>query len=115
MIPIQLRVGGAFIALALVLVIYAAVAFFRGEGVFEFTPRELAICLAALLFGANATFVRGQPRSRAQVLALAAAVVLVILGVLMPREAVFATQTYWLLLWAGGAVVCALILRQNAT
>ena len=84
MIPIQLRVGGAFLALAVVLVIYAAVAFFRGQAVFEITPQVLTIAAAALLFGANATFVRGQSRSRAQVVALVVAVGLVILGVLLP-------------------------------
>ena len=115
MIPIQLRVGGAFLALAVVLVIYAAVAFFRGQAVFEITPQVLTIVAAALLFGANATFVRGQSRSRAQVVALVVAVGLVILGVLLPAETIFATPTYWLLLWAGAAVVCALILRQSAT
>ena len=115
MIPIQLRVGGAFLALAVVLVIYAAVAFFRGQAVFEITPHVLTIAAAALLFGANATFVRGQSRSRAQVVALVVAVGLVILGVLLPAATILATPSYWLLLWAGAAVVCALILRQSAT
>ncbi|QPK82372.1 hypothetical protein G7Y29_05510 [Corynebacterium qintianiae] len=115
MIPIQLRVGGAFIALALVLVIYAAVAFFRGQGVFELTPQVLSILAAALIFGANATFVREQSRSRTQVLALAVAVALVVVGVLVPSTVLFLTQTYWLLLWAGAAILCALILRLNAT
>lgn len=115
MIPLQLRVGGAFLALALVLVIYAVIAFLRGQAVFELTPQVLTILAAALIFGANATFVRDQDRSGSQVVALAVAVGLVVVGVLLPATAIAATPTYWLLLWASAAVVCALILRQSAS
>ncbi|MEX3503996.1 hypothetical protein [Corynebacterium sp. LK2510] len=114
MVPVQLRVGGAFLALALVLVIYAAVSFFRGESVFEITPQVVTIFAAAAIFGANATFVRGQARSVAQVAVLAVAVALVVIGILLPSTAIALTQTYWLILWAVVATICALILRRSA-
>lgn len=115
MIPIQLRVGGAFLAIALVFVIYAAVWFFRGESAFTVTPQVLSIVAAAALFGANATFVRGQERSRGQVVALACAVLLVIVGVALPGWPLFTTETFWLVLWAVAAAACALILRRSAS
>ncbi|SDS05805.1 hypothetical protein [Corynebacterium timonense] len=115
MIPVQLRAGGAFLTIALVLVIYAAVWFFRGEPIFPITPQVLSIVAAAALFGANATFVRGQERSRGQVIALACAVLLVIVGVALPAVTIVATQTFWLVLWAAAAAACALILRRSAS
>lgn len=115
MIPVQLRVGGAFVALALVFIIHAAMAFVRGEALFAFTPQVLSILAATAVFGANATFVRGQRRSRGQVVALAVAVLLVVAGVLAPRAELFVAPTYWLVLWACVAGVCALILRRSAS
>ena len=56
-IPIQVRVGGAFMALAAVLFLLALVAVFTdGWGTpFEWTPIRVAIVIAALLLGGFAT------------------------------------------------------------
>ena len=115
MVPVPLRAGGAFLAIALVLLIYAALAFFRSEPAFAITPQVVTILVAAAIFGANATFVRGQTHSRVQVGALAAAVVLVVVGVLLPATTLFITQTFWLILWAVTGIMCALVLRRSAT
>ncbi|WP_291313588.1 hypothetical protein [Corynebacterium sp. UBA2622] len=114
MIPVQLRAGGAFLAIALVLLIYTALAFFRSEPTFAFTAQVITIIVAAAIFGANATFVRGQRHTRAQVGALAGAVALVIIGILLPATPLFVTQTFWLILWAVTGILCALILRRSA-
>nr|VDG63635.1 Uncharacterised protein [Streptococcus thermophilus] len=115
MVPVQLRVGGAFMALAVVLIILAVMAFVAGDRLFTFTPSDLMICVAALLFGGFGTFSRDQQASRSRIVALAAASVLIIASVLTPKKtAVFTTETYWLLLWAGMAIACALILRRSA-
>lgn len=113
-VPVQLRAGGAFMAVALVLLIYAALAYLRGDATFGVTPQVLSIVAAAVIFGANATFVRGQERSRPQVVALALAVVLLVVGFLAPSAELFVTQPFWLILWAVTAAVCALILRRSA-
>ncbi|WP_237559389.1 hypothetical protein [Corynebacterium pilosum] len=46
MIPIQLRVGGAFMSLAVVLIVQAVVAFISG-GVFEITVGTVLVWVAA--------------------------------------------------------------------
>src|SRR5690625_93998 len=70
-IPIQVRVGGAFMALAAVLFLLALVAVFTdGWGApFEWTPIRVAIVIAALLVGGFATVRKDQKASVAQVVA----------------------------------------------
>lgn len=102
-------------ALAIVLVIYAVIAFIRGDGVFAFTPSVLMVLMAAVILGAFATVSQQQAASRAQVAALAVSVVLILASVAVPDAEVFVTETYWLLLWAAAAVLCALVLRRSAT
>ncbi|WP_342319751.1 hypothetical protein [Corynebacterium mayonis] len=115
MIPVQMRAGGAFVALAIVLFIFAATSFFRGQPVFSVTSQVACVLVAAVLFGANATFVRGQERTRGQVVSLAGAVALVAVGAVLPAQTLFVTQLHWLILWALTAVFCALILRRFAS
>ena len=114
MVPLQLRVGGAFMALALALFLFGFIAMLRGQALFDVTPQFLFTCLAAVIFGAFATTRRDQAGSRAQVIALAVAVALIGIGMILPSAAVAVTQTYWLALWGGGALLCALILRRSA-
>ncbi|MCP1387067.1 hypothetical protein M5J20_02525 [Corynebacterium sp. TA-R-1] len=114
MVPIQLRAGGAFIALALVLFLFAFVAFLRGDTLYTITPQFICTAVAAVIFGSFATFNTAQGGSRKQLIALGAAVLLLGLGVLVPNTALAVTPTYWLGLWAVGALLCALILRRSA-
>ena len=115
MVPVQLRVGGAFMALAVVLIILAIKAFISGDSVFTFTPSDLMLCVAALLFGSFGAFTREERGSLTRVIALALTSVLILASVVTPKTTtVFTTETYWLLLWAGMAIICALILRRSA-
>ncbi|MHA2788990.1 hypothetical protein ACXZ66_07580 [Corynebacterium sp. S7] len=114
MIPIQIRVGGAFMALAIVMIIQAIISFIRGGGVFEITLGSVFIWVGALLFGGFATMRRDQPASKLQVAALAIAVVLILASVFIPTIKLGVMATYWLALYAGVAVFCALILRRSA-
>ncbi|WIM68856.1 hypothetical protein QP027_05605 [Corynebacterium breve] len=114
MIPLQIRVGGAFMALALVLLIYAFITFLRGESTFTLTLSSLLVMIAAILLGAFATMRKDQPASRGQVIALIVAVILVIASVIVPAVTLTSTTPVWLVLYAGMAVLCALILRRSA-
>ncbi|WP_018295521.1 hypothetical protein [Corynebacterium lubricantis] len=114
MIPLQIRVGGAFMALALVLIIQAVIAFINGGGVFTITLGSVFIWIGALLFGGFATMRRDQPASKKQVAALIVAVALILLSVFLPTIELGVMATYWLAMYAGVAVLCALILRRSA-
>lgn len=110
--PVQLRVGGAFMSLAVVLIVQAVVAFITG-GVFQVTVATVLVWVAALIFGAFATQRRDQPGSRSQVIALIVALVLIIFSVVLPTTVLTTTAAYWLALYAAVAVICALILRRS--
>lgn len=114
MVPIQLRAGGAFVALALVLFLFAIVAFVRGEATYELTPQFGCTVVAACLFGAFATTDTSTGGSKKQLGALGAAVVLIAVGMFLPNTALTVAPTYWLALWAVGALFCALMLRRSA-
>lgn len=114
MIPIQLRAGGSFMALAVVLVILAVITFFAGNALFTFTPATVLICIAALLFGAFITVTPDVSGLRSRFVAQLAATLLIIVSIFIPDIPLFVTETYWLLLWAGAAVLCALVLRRSA-
>ncbi|WKD57657.1 hypothetical protein CAPI_05535 [Corynebacterium capitovis DSM 44611] len=100
--------------LAVVFLLLAALAFFRGEHIVAITAREAVIAVAAAIFGANATFIKGQERTRGQVGLLGVAVALLACGAFLPRVVLFYAEPFWLILWAVVAAVCALILRRNA-
>ncbi|WP_301924580.1 hypothetical protein [Corynebacterium glaucum] len=112
MVPIQLRAGGAFLALAAVLFIFAFLAFMRGEQVYALTPQFLLTVIAAIIFGAFATTDKTQAGSRKQVIALAIAVLLIGIGIIVPNTVLALTPTFWLAMWGVGALLCALILRR---
>ncbi|HCG45758.1 MULTISPECIES: hypothetical protein [Corynebacterium] len=113
-IPTTLRVGGAFMFLAFVLILLAVISVFRDgwQAPFTWTYGTLAIVAAALIAGAFATIRRDQRASKTQVIALAVAVVLVIAGRFAPSTVLVVMDQYWLLLYAVGAGLCALILRR---
>lgn len=112
MAPIQLRVGAAFIATAVVLFIFAFLALMRGEATFEITSRFVCIVAASVIFGAFATSDTSQPGSRTQLVALGVAVALLAVGMLLPNAVLTLAPTLWLVLWGVGALLCALILRR---
>lgn len=113
MVPVQIRVGGAFLGVALALTMYAVIALLRGEAIFAITPQVLTVLAAVVLVGAFATYDKTQPGSRTQVGALAAAVALIGLGVVLPGTALAVTTPFWLLGWALTAGLCAAVLRRS--
>ncbi|AKV58367.1 hypothetical protein [Corynebacterium riegelii] len=112
MVPIQLRAGGAFMALAVVLFIFAFLAFMRGDQTYALTLRFVLTCVASLIFGAFATTNTATGGSRKQLVALGVAVALIAVGMVVPNQALTIVPTTSLALWGGGALVCALILRR---
>src|SRR5690625_1250643 len=105
-IPIQVRVGGAFMALAAVLFLLALVAVFTdGWGTpFAWTPIRVAIIIAALLVGGFATVRTDQKSSVVQVVALAIAVLRTIGSRFVP-ENVYLVQHHAFLVQIGRAHV----------
>ena len=114
MVPVQLRVGGAFLGIALVLVLYAVLALLRGDAAFPVTPQVLSIIVAVAIVGAFATYNTKQEGSRTQVGALIVAVVLIGLGFIAPDTELMATTPFWLIGWALAAGLCAVVLRRSA-
>ena len=114
MVPVQLRVGGAFMGIALVLVLYAVLALLRGDAAFPVTPQVLSIIVAVAIVGAFATYNTKQEGSRTQVGALIVAVVLIGLGFIAPDTELMATTPFWLIGWALAAGLCAVVLRRSA-
>ncbi|RNE49729.1 hypothetical protein C5L39_01900 [Corynebacterium alimapuense] len=110
-----LRVGGAFMALAVALLVFTVIAVFTDGWMapFEVTPRFLILLVAAMVVGAFATVRRDQAASRSQVVALIVAVVLVGATRFIPSTVIFVMAQYWLAMYAVFAVMCALILRRS--
>jgi len=113
MVPVQLRVGGAFLGIAAALFLYAVLGFFGANETFEITPQVLTVLVAVGLVGAFATTSRDQAGSRAQVIALIIAVVLIGLGIILPDVALMVTTPVWMAAWAVAALFCAVILRRS--
>ena len=114
MVPVQLRVGGAFLGIALVLVLYAVLALLRRDATFPITPQVLSVIAAVAIVGAFATYNTNQAGSRTQVGALLAAVVLIGLGFIAPGAELMVTTPFWLIGWALAAGLCAVVLRRSA-
>lgn len=114
-VPLALRVGGAFMALAVALAIFAVVAVFADGWMapFAVTPRFLVILVAALILGAFATIRTDQQASRTQVIALIVAVAIVIFSRFIPNEPLTLMAQYWLAMYAAFAFLCALIIRRS--
>lgn len=115
-IPIGLRVGGAFVAIAFVLFIFtfvqvATVGWMEPVAV---TARFLLIVITAGVFGGFATIRKDQAASRLQVGALIVALVLVVVGRFLSPEPIVVWEQYWLPIYGSLALVCGLIVRQSA-
>lgn len=113
MVPVQLRVGGAFLGLAAALILYAVLGFVKSEETFAITPQVLTVLLAVAIVGAFATTSTREGGSRTQVFALFFAVALVGLGVILPNNALMVTSPVWLAAWAVAAGLCAVVLRRS--
>ena len=114
-VPLALRAGGAFLALAVTLAIFGVIAWLSdGWAVpFAVTPAFLGICAAAVLFGAFANVNRAQKPSVAQVVALSVAVALIIASQFLANTALGYMGQPWLFMYAVLALVCALVLRRS--
>ncbi|MBK4157741.1 hypothetical protein [Corynebacterium macginleyi] len=113
--PGALRVGGAFLVVAFVLVLFALISVFTdGWGApFVWTYSNLTIIIAAVLVGSFSTMNKEHAGSRAQIIALAVAVALIIASRFLPQHDLLIQQQYWLLFYAGMSAICALILRRS--
>ena len=114
-VPAGLRVGGAFLGVALVALLLLVIdVLTRGVGTpFEFTPRVLTILLAGGPVGALATPPRDAPPSRGKVIALIVAVLLVVASRFLPPEPAYATAQHWALGLVVVAGVCAWLIRRS--
>lgn len=114
-IPLAIRAGGAFLALALTLVILLVMSVLDDGwmATFEVTSRVVLILVAAIIIGSFATVRKDQAASRAQVIALAVGLILIAVSMLLPQVTVYAMEQYWLALYAVAALLCALILRRS--
>ena len=113
MVPVQLRVGGAFLGIAAALLLYGIVAFLRGESTFAVTPQVVSVLVAVALVGAFATTNTKQQGSRTQVIVLFVAVLLIGLGVILPDTQLMFASPAWLVAWAVAAGLCAVVLRRS--
>lgn len=113
-IPMPMRVGGAFMALALTLLLMGVVAVLS-EGwmaPFEWTLSRLAILVVAIIVGAFATIRVDQKASRSQVVALALALALIVISRFLPESTLVVMGQHWLLLYAITALLCGLVIRR---
>lgn len=116
-IPVALRVGGAFIAIGVVLFIFAAIEVFRSGflSYFNVDVRFLMIIVAAAVLGAFATMNRNQQASKVQVIALVVAFLLAIGSRFVPNESITVIQQWWLMAYAGVSFLCGLAIRKAYT
>lgn len=116
-VPAAIRIGGAFAALGIVLLIFTFVEITTVGWLvpFEVTPRFLMILLAAVLLGGFATAGVANSRGIGQVTALVLALLLVVLGRLVPNPALMAMDQWWLPAYGLLALACSLVLRRVAT
>lgn len=115
-VPAAIRIGGAFAALGIVLLIFTFVEVTTVGWLtpFSVTPRFLMILLAAALVGAFATAGVANSRSVGQVAALAVALVLVVAGRLVPNPTLMIMEQWWLPAYGLLALACSLVLRRAA-
>ncbi|WP_080794909.1 hypothetical protein [Corynebacterium pacaense] len=113
-VPAGIRIGGAFVALGAVLLVFAAIELFTGGfmRLFGITAGFLLILVAALILGGFATTSKYEESSRIQVISLLIAVVLVILSRLLPNTVLMWVGQFWLSAWAVVAILCGLFIRR---
>ncbi|GAA1473842.1 hypothetical protein P4N68_02820 [Corynebacterium felinum] len=113
-IPAPIRIGGALMAVAIVLAIFTAfeVITHGWMSPFPVTPRFLLIVVAGAILGGFATMTRNQKSSMAQVVALGIALVLVVIGRFIPQPVLMVWDQYWLPAYALLAFACSLAIRR---
>jgi len=114
-VPAGIRIGGAFVALGAVMIVFGVIQLFNGGLLqpFAVTPRFLVILLAAAILGGFATVSKYENSSRLQVIALAVAVILVFASRALPNDPIILIEQFWLSLWAVTAIICGLIIRRS--
>ncbi|MBD8030422.1 hypothetical protein [Corynebacterium gallinarum] len=114
-VPAGIRIGGAFVALGAVMIVFGVIQLFNGGLLqpFAVTPRFLVILLAAAILGGFATVSKYENSSRLQVIALAVAVILVFASRALPNDPIMLIEQFWLSLWAVTAIICGLIIRRS--
>ena len=114
-VPVALRVGGAFMALALVLLLFGVLSLVSDGWMVPYgvSPRFLLIVAAAALAGAFVTTSTEHRGSPAQVTGLVAALALVIASRFVSAQAIGHMAQYWLFLYAVAALLCALVIRRS--
>ncbi|BAU95878.1 hypothetical protein N24_1616 [Corynebacterium suranareeae] len=114
-VPAGIRIGGAFVALGLVLLVFAAIELFTSGMLktFAITPGFLMILVAAIILGAFATTSKYEPSSKTQIISLSIAVVLVIASRLLPSVELYVVEQFWLSAWGVAALLCGLIIRRS--
>lgn len=114
-VPAGIRIGGAFVALGAVMIVFGVIQLFSGGLLqpFAVTPRFLVILLAAAILGGFATVSKYENSSRLQVIALAVAVILVFASRALPNDPIMLIEQFWLSLWAVTAIICGLIIRRS--
>lgn len=114
-VPTPLRIGGAFMAVGIALIIFTAVQVFMVGWMvpFQVDVRFLLILVAAGIIGGFATMQRNQEPSRTQVVALVIALVLVFGGRLIPNPVLMMWEQYWLPMYALLAIGCGLAIRRT--
>ena len=114
-VPAGIRIGGAFVALGAVMIVFGVIQLFNGGLLqpFAVTPRFLVILLAAAILGGFATVSKYENSSRLQVIALAVAVILVFASRALPNDPIILIEQFWLSLWAVTTIICGLIIRRS--
>lgn len=115
-VPLAIRAGGAFVAIALILFIFTFVAVVTQGFLapFDVTPRFLLIVAAGALVGGFGMPAPGQPRSVWNVFALAVALILVVGGRFIPNSPLYVMEQWWLPAYGIAALLCGLVLRRAA-
>ncbi|APT84766.1 hypothetical protein [Corynebacterium aquilae] len=110
-----IRLGGAFMAVAVVLAVMVFIGM-STRGIFstaEINPRLLCIVLAAALIGAFAPAAAGRRDSTSRIVALFLAVVLAIGSRFVPNPTFYVVEQGWLVAYAILFLLASLILRRQ--
>ncbi|MCS4489327.1 hypothetical protein N7326_00465 [Corynebacterium sp. ES2794-CONJ1] len=111
-----LRVGGAFIAIAVVLLIFTVMEISQHGWMapFAVTFRFINTVVAAGLVGGYATTHIKQRPHFTQLIALVGALLLIISGRLFPSTPLIVWEQFWIPSYAVLALICGLYIRRKA-
>ncbi|MBV7302614.1 hypothetical protein [Corynebacterium sp. TAE3-ERU2] len=114
-VPPFLRVGGAFLALAIVLALFTLISLITGglTGFFPVTWGFLLIIVSAMLLGAFGTTHRNEERTTRHIVVLVVAVGLVVFSRFITTEPIYILESWWLPVYATMALICALVIRRT--